>query len=31
MLEGTRNTKLMRDESYVCQVFDCLHLLKGFQ
>jgi hypothetical protein len=31
MLEGPRSAKLMCNESYIRQVFDNLHLLKGFQ
>jgi hypothetical protein len=31
MLQATRRAKLMCDESYICQMLDYLHLLKGFQ
>ena len=31
VLQGTRSAKLMCNESYIRQVFDYLHLLKGFQ
>src|SRR5258707_9277586 len=31
MLQATRRAKLMRDERYICQMLDYLHLLKGLQ
>jgi 6-phosphogluconolactonase (cycloisomerase 2 family) len=31
MFQGARSTKLMRDQSYICQMLDDFHLLKGLQ